>query len=66
MKNKKINLKTLKNVLSEKELKDVIGGFNDAGDCAHACRDDRDCNQKGLCPTCKNDSNGKFCHPTCG
>lgn len=65
MKNKKINLKTLKNVLSEKELKDVIGGNQGETPCAGLkCKTDEDC--PSSCSDCRVDYeiNVGYCRPT--
>lgn len=57
MKNKKINLKTLENVLSEKELKSVVGGYNPSlSDCGKFCNKSEDCPE--ACPVCLKDEGG--------
>lgn len=62
MKNKKINLKTLKNVLSEKELKDVVGGSQNISGCGLACVTDEQCPNE-VCPECRMDPDKK--HRVC-
>lgn len=67
MKNKKINLKTLKNVLSEKELKDVVGGNQRTSGCGKdMCLTNEHCS--GECPECKMDEGKKYkvCVPRIG
>lgn len=62
MKNKKINLKTLNNVLSEKELKDVVGGRQSMNGCELACVTNEQCTNE-LCPECRMDADKK--HKVC-
>lgn len=62
MKSKKINLKTLENVLSEKELKSVVGGDQRSSGCGNSmCVTNEHCPND--CPECKMDEGKK--HKVC-